>query len=130
MAGRGSGLWPESCIVSVAMGSQGVDLGEACVCPEGHPPSCPRGGHGHPVKAPRACSGAPGGCSLCPSLRTTVFSLQRQASEQLTQPQGWVVSGWLVKIPQPPPSTPPGHRLPRISEIDSHRPSHDWIPTE
>lgn len=29
MAGRGSGLWPESCIVSVAIGSQGVDLGEA-----------------------------------------------------------------------------------------------------
>lgn len=38
MAGRGSGLWPESCIVSVAMGSQGVDLGEAMLCPEGHPP--------------------------------------------------------------------------------------------
>lgn len=65
-----------------------------------------------------------------PLLQTAVFSLQTQASEQLPQPQGWVVSGWLVKIPQPPPSTPPGHCLPRISEVDSHRPSQDWIPTE
>ena len=85
------------------------------------------------MKALRACSGAPGGRGfLGSSLPSPVFSLEMQDSEQLPRPQGWVVSGWLERIPQPPPTPHPllANVLPRISGIDSHRPSCDRILTE
>ena len=52
MAGRGSGLWPEGCIVSVAMGEAEVcGTWGACSVPSSASSFLPVGGPGHPIKA-------------------------------------------------------------------------------